>query len=120
MVAPDGHEAYRYRSRDFADRPADDDDLLGAVRSLDLPRLDPPPPPWQPVADPIEDPGALRVDAFGPYFRGIRYAAAALSGRLVDAADRREALAMSAMANSFLDAWKVRRQTAAVRTSSEG
>ena len=52
-----------------------------------------------------------RVDAFGPYFRGIRFATMGLSGRLTDAADRAETLAMSAMAARFIDAWKQRRST---------
>lgn len=109
VVAPDGTEVYRYRSRDFADRPPDDADLLAALTGLNLPALDPLP-PWQPAVDPIEDPGALRVEAFGHYFRGIRSATFALSGRLVDTADQREALAMTTMAGSFLDAWKLRRE----------
>jgi hypothetical protein len=108
VVAPDGTEAYHYRSRDFADRP-DDDDLLRALSGLRLPPLDPPP-PWQPPVVPIEDPSALRVEAFGHYFRGMRSATGALAGRLTDTADRHEARAMSAMATSFLDAWKLRRE----------
>jgi len=57
----------------------------------------------------VEDPSALRVDAFGPYFRGIRFATRGLAGRLVDERDRAEAIAMSEMAAAFLKAWKVRR-----------
>jgi hypothetical protein len=111
VTAPDGAEAYRYRSRDFADRPPTDDDLLGALRALDLEPLDPPA-AWQPTAEPVEDPGALRVEAFGHYFRGVRSGARALAGRLTDITDQLEALAMSAMATSFLDAWKLRREVA--------
>ena len=65
--------------------------------------------PWVPDVEPVEDPGALRVDAFGPYFRGIRFGTRGLAGRLVDDGDRAEAVAMSEMAAAFLDAWKVRR-----------
>ena len=67
--------------------------------------------PAEAACDPVEDDVALAVDAFGPYFRGIRFATMSLSGRLSDAADRAETLAMSAMAASFIDAWKQRRST---------
>lgn len=108
LYDPSGPEVFRCRSRDFADRP-DDDGVIDALTKLGLP----------PVAlgpadadcDPVEDDVALRVDAFGPYFRGIRFATMGLSGRLTDAADRAETLAMSAMAASFIDAWKQRRAT---------
>jgi hypothetical protein len=104
-----GEETWRYRSRDFADRPPDDDDLLAAVRELGLPALDPPP-SWVPDDEPVEDPGALRVEAFGPYFRGIRFGVRGLASRLVDEGDRAEAIRMSDMAISFIDAWKTRRE----------
>lgn len=106
VFGPDGRETYRMRSRDFADRP-DDEDLLTAVRELGLPaiRLGPAPP----AAEPEEHEAALRVEAFGPYFRGIRFATGALARRLSDEGDRDEAVAMSKMAGSFLDAWKQRR-----------
>ena len=95
--------------RDFADRRPNDDDLIAAVRDLGLSALEPPE-PWVPDHEPVDDPGALRVEAFGPYFRGIRSAVRGLAGRLVDEHDRAEAIRMSDMADSFLDAWKVRRE----------
>lgn len=106
LFGPDGRETYRMRSRDFADRPGDED-LLTAVRELGLSpvRLGPAPP----AAEPEEHEAALRVEAFGPYFRGIRFGTVALTRRLSDEGDRNEALAMSEMAGSFLDAWKQRR-----------
>jgi len=64
---------------------------------------------WVPGVEPQEDPGALRVEAFGPYFRGIRFGVLGLTGRLTDAGDRAEARAMSGMAGAFLEAWKRRR-----------
>jgi hypothetical protein len=109
LFTPDGQEVFRARSRDFADR-ADDDDLFEAVRSLGLAPIELGPAPA--VADPEEHDGALRVDAFGPYFRGIKFGTFALAGRLTDDADRDEAIAMSTMAVSFLDAWKQRRAAA--------
>lgn len=40
LVAPDGREVVRHRSRDFADR-SDDTDALEALRELALPALPP-------------------------------------------------------------------------------
>lgn len=110
VVAPDGREVFRARSRDFADRPSDDD-LFAALRSLELPAVKLS--PAAPMSSPEEDEGALRTEAFGPYFRGIRFATIALSGRLRDSADRDEVMEMSEMAASFLDAWKQRRSAPA-------
>lgn len=106
LFAQDGSEVQRMRSRDFAGRP-DDDDVLDALRSLDLPPIELGAAP--PAAEPVEDRGAFRVDAFGPYFRGIRFSSMALVGRLATDDDKSEAKAMGHMAGSFLDAWKQRR-----------
>ncbi|MGI8448573.1 MAG: peroxiredoxin family protein [Streptosporangiaceae bacterium] len=112
LFDPDGHEVFRYRSRDFADRPSDDD-LIHALSDLGLAPivLD----PATAVAEPVEDDGALRVDTFGPYFRGVRFATMGLIRRLTDPADQAEAAAMSAMAASFLDSWKQRRSATSER-----
>jgi len=104
VLAPDGREVWRHRSRDFADRP-DDADLFRAVESLALPRLDPPP-AWRPAAGPEEHPGAFRTEAFGPYHRGVMFAMAAMAGRMREPADRPEAEALARQASSFLEAWK--------------
>jgi hypothetical protein len=103
-------EVWRARSRDFADRPPDNADLLAALESIGQPALEPPA-PWAPGVEPVEDPAALRPDVFGPMFRGIRFATLGLAGRLETEVDRAEARRMSAMAQSFLDAWKERRAT---------
>ena len=108
LFAPDGREVYRMRSRDFADRP-DDDDLFAAVRSLALSPIELG--GADPAAPPEEHEGALRVDAFGPYFRGIRFGTIALAGRVSEGPNRDEVIAMSTMAASFLDAWKQRRSS---------
>lgn len=96
------------RSRNFADRPADDDVLSAATR-LGLAPIDLGPAPATDA--PVEFEGAFRTEAFGPYFRGLRFGTAGLAGRMVDERDRAEASAMSAMAGSFLDAWKQRRSS---------
>lgn len=105
LYAPDGKEVLRMRSRDFADRPTDDD-VFAAARALGLAPIDPGPVPAD--AEPVEDPGALRVEAFGPYFRGIRFATIALAGRLHDERDVTETVALSEMSAGFLAAWKER------------
>ena len=108
VFAADGVEVIRFRSRDFADRPASNDAVIDVVGTLGLPALTGMS-EWVPGVEPEEDPGALRVEAFGPYFRGIRFGVLGLSGRLTDAGDRAEARAMSDMAGAFLEGWKQRR-----------
>lgn len=108
VVDAAGTERVRFRSRDFADRPPDLVEVLAAVDALGAPPIEAPD-AWLPDQAPEEDPGALRTDAFGPYFRGIRFASMALSSRLTDAGDQAEARRMSAMAAAFLEEWKQRR-----------
>lgn len=105
---PSGTEVFRSRSRDFADRPPDDD-LLDAVTRMDLPPLTLGPAPQQ--TEPIQDRAAYRTEAFGSFFRGIRSGVRGLSSRLESEADRSEAHAMVAMASSFIDAWRERRDS---------
>ena len=102
-------EVRRYRSRDFADRPPNDDDVLSDLQALDLPAISVP--PWIPDVEPVDD-AVLRTETFGPYFRGIRFGVLGLSGRLQDPIDQQEAIRMSDMAASFLDAWTTRRKAA--------
>jgi hypothetical protein len=110
LVAPDGRTPVEHRSRDFADRP-DDRDVLEALRDLGLPPR-PVPPAWSPEVEPAPTAGAFSVDAFGPYFRGIRFATKALAGRMHDERDAGELRTTEQMAISFLDEWKTRRETA--------
>lgn len=107
VVSPAGDIAYRFNSRDFADRPASDDDIIEAVRSLGLDAIQPA--EWSPGVAPEEDPSAFRVDLYGTYFRAIRFASMALSGRMKDPEDALEARRMSAMTASFIDAWTQRK-----------
>ena len=111
LLDPDGRELVRHRSRDFADR-ADDRDVLDALAERGLPPR-PEPEPWAPAGvEPEPTPSAFRPEAFGPYFRGIRFNTLALAGRMRDEADRAELRATTAMADSFLAAWKERRAAA--------
>ena len=109
LVAPDGQVPVRHRSRDFADR-RDDSDVLTALASLHLPSR-PVPAPWSPAGvEPRPTDKAFRPEAFGPYFRGLRFGSRALATRMRDASDERELLDTSSMCDSFLDAWARRRE----------
>jgi len=111
LLAPDGRELVRHRSRDFADR-ADDSDVFDALRGLGLPPHDVPS-PWAPdgvAPDPTD--GAFRAEAFGPYFRGLRFGTRALAVRMQDERDAAEVRQTSDMAQSFLAAWSRRREEA--------
>jgi hypothetical protein len=112
LLAPDGEVLVRHRSRDFADRP-DDQDVLEALGALHLPARQVPP-PWSPEGvQPQPTGGAFRPDAFGAYFRGLRLGTHALAGRMRDEQDAAEVRQTSQMAGSFLDAWTRRREESA-------
>ena len=116
LVAPDGQQVLRHRSRDFADR-SDDSDVLDALGALSLPAL-PAAEPWAPDGvTPQPSDVAFRPKAFGAYFRGIRFATRALAGRMRDEGDAEEIRRTERMAASFLDAQKARR-TAAERSAA--
>ncbi|MEX2289058.1 MAG: hypothetical protein WD794_01870 [Mycobacteriales bacterium] len=107
LVAPDGRRLVEHRSRDFVDR-ADDQDVFDALRELELPaRAEAA--PWDPGLVPEPTPNAFRTDAFGAYFRGIRSASRALTGRMRDEQDAGELRRTGRMAESFLESWQERR-----------
>ena len=109
LLAPDGEVLVRHRSRDFADRP-DDRDVLQALGGVGLPAREVPP-AWAPdgvQAQPTD--AAFRPEAYGAYFRGLRFGAAALAGRMRDEQDADEARQTAEMAASFLHAWSQRRE----------
>ncbi len=107
LVAPDGRVVVEHRSRDFADRPSDDDVLEG-LRGLGLPPRSVPP-PWRPDLEPQPTENEFRAEAYGPYVRGIRFAMRALVGRMHDEHDATELQQTQQMAASFLEAWAARR-----------
>ena len=109
VISPQGEEVYRVRSRDFADR-VNDADALSTLEKQGYPPLDPPPPAWQSQVDPEIDRAAYKPEFFGPYFRGNRFAAVALSLRVKDPTALAEIQAHGGMSNSFLEAWKARRE----------
>lgn len=101
LITPDGEEAFRIVSRDYADRPMEDS-VLEAVRALGLP------PTTQdlPALGPAEPgPAAFRVNDMVPYFRGARFAAHAMGNRFPEA--RSDADAYIAQLDRYIDAAKV-------------
>jgi hypothetical protein len=77
IVGTDGEEKFRQPSRDFADRPPDDD-ILDNLRSLGLPVADQEAPALGPTQP---GPYAMPLEQMLPYFRGGRFAVVALSRR---------------------------------------
>ena len=80
IVGTDGVEAFRWESRDFADRITEDD-VLTALARLAAPATSQPAPKLG-FAEP--GPKAMPLDQMGPYFRGARFAAQALGLRHKD------------------------------------
>jgi hypothetical protein len=103
VIDPDGNEAYRYVGRDFADRTTDAE-VYAALEGLGLPAIDPP--PGGPKGEVPEDLRRFfRPVDFGPYFRGNRFAAAAIGGRTEDRDLRAIAREHRLMADESLVAW---------------
>ncbi len=83
VIGPDGEEKSRTVSRDFADRPMDDD-IIAAVRALGLPATTQDTPKLGPSQP---SPTAFKVEHMLPYYRGARFAAIAMGGRFPEAKD---------------------------------
>jgi hypothetical protein len=109
VLDPDGNEVYRYVGRDFADRTTDDD-VYAAVEALGLDAIDAP--AGGPVAEVPDDlRGFFAPSALGPYFRGNKFAAVAISRRVTDPEARAIAIEHRDMCDATLDAWdRVRRR----------
>ncbi len=109
VFGPDGDEVYRYQGRDFADRTTDDD-IYTALDGLGLPAGDPG--PWTPSAAVPEDLDRFfRPSDYGVYFRGNRFGAAAIGGRLTDPESRAIAREHRKMSEASLEAWDAWRST---------
>lgn len=81
IIGTDGADAFRWESRDFADR-IPEDDVIAALERIGGPATSQEPPTLGP-AEP--GPKALPFEQMGPYFRGARFAAQALGLRHKDA-----------------------------------
>ena len=103
VITPDGSEAFRYNGRDFADRTADEGQAA-ALDALGLDPVDPGPAPTGPAVPP-DLRGFFRPDDFGAYFRGNRFAAIAIGGRLPSKETAAVARDHRIMADASLEAW---------------
>ncbi|MEO6652519.1 MAG: hypothetical protein ABIP17_07675 [Ilumatobacteraceae bacterium] len=104
VLDPDGSEVYRYVGRDFADRTTDDE-VFAALEGLGLDPIEPP--EGGPVADVPDDLGRFfSPAAMVPYFKGNRFAAAAIGGRTDDEGFRAVAREHRRMADETLAAWE--------------
>ena len=83
LIEPGGEEAWRYVSRDFADR-LPEDDVLEHARSLGLESTSQEPPE---TVDPEPGPRAMPLDGLPYYLRGARFAAMAMGLRHRDLGD---------------------------------
>lgn len=72
-----GEETYRWVARDYADRLPETE----LVVALEKVGLDPTSQALPEMGQPKPGPGAVRLEALIPYFRGARYAALALANR---------------------------------------
>ncbi len=102
VLAPDGHEVYRYAGVDFMDRP-NDDEILETLSSLALPATET---PAGTIAhlDPRPGSRATKLDNLAVYMRGVRFASKALADRARDPFDKAEAERTSRMAERYIAA----------------
>lgn len=77
LIRPDGAEAWRYESRDFADR-IPEDDIVAQARALDLPATSQAEPE---TVEPEPGPKAMTLEQLPVYYRGARFAALAMGLR---------------------------------------
>lgn len=103
VLDPAGEVVYRYVGRDFADRTTDDA-VLAALERLALDPIEPP------AGGPVQDVPAdldryFAPDDLVPYFKGNRFGAIAIGGRLPDSESRAIAREHRRMCEATLEAW---------------
>lgn len=108
VLDPAGREVFRYVSRDYADRP-DDEDAITAIEGLGLDAHELPADASEPAASEDADTaGAFPPMMFYAFFRGCHGAALALAGRVEDEHAKAEAHKLAEVAGSYLAAWRAR------------
>ncbi len=97
VIDPDGKEAWRKVSRDYAERPTEDE-TLDVVKTMDLSAIHQPPP-----AEGVPEPGqsAMPFRDLRVYFRGAKFATRALGSRVPEAAE--EAAAFDALMDRYME-----------------
>ncbi len=109
VISPEGEEVYRYKGRDFADRTTDDE-VLEALEGLGLDAVSPEPSsPSMSVSDDLR--GFFRASDYGTYFRGNRFGALAIRGRLPNKETAAIAGEHAKMCEASLEAWDAHRAT---------
>jgi hypothetical protein len=104
VIAPDAEVVYRYVGRDFADRTTDEE-ALTALERLSLDPIEPPDGgPIGPVPDDLDR--FFAPADLVPYFKGNRFAAVAIGGRLHDRESRAVAREHRLMCEATLAAWE--------------
>lgn len=104
VIDPGADVVYRYVGRDFADRTTDEE-ALTALERLGLDPVEPP--DGGPAREVPDDLGGFFVPAdLVPYFKGNRFAAVAIGGRLHDAESRAVAREHRVMCEATLSAWE--------------
>jgi hypothetical protein len=104
ILDPAGEVVYRYVGRDFADRTTDEE-ALTALERLSLSPIDPP--EGGPVLDVPDGLDRFFTPAdLVPYFKGNRFAAIAIGGRLPDSETRAVAREHRLMCEATLTAWE--------------
>ena len=110
VIDPEGREVFVYRGNDFADR-RHDDDVVHALESLGLDRID------APVGGPVDEavdvdqPGAFSPRILVPYFKGNRFGAHAILRRAEGDEAQRLAREHRDMCDGILAAWDAVRPT---------
>ncbi|MGH8874914.1 MAG: hypothetical protein ACRDVM_06640, partial [Acidimicrobiia bacterium] len=99
VVSPDG-ELFRFVSRDFADRLAEDQ-VMETIAGLGLLPVDQDPPL---PGTPAPGPNAMPVRAMAPYYRGAKFAATAMGMRFPEA--KEEAKRYAAQMDRYMEAAK--------------
>lgn len=81
IISPEGEEAFRLISRDFADRPIEDE-LIDALRELELSPTEQATPRLGPAE---AGPNAMALVNLLPYYRGAKFAVKVMGSRFSEA-----------------------------------
>ena len=97
VIDATGAEVWRHVSRDYADRPSEDD-ALEVVSAMNLDPVDQPPPA---PGTPDPGPGTFKYGELRAYFRGAKFAARAMSSRFPEA--KQESIAYGTLMDRYIE-----------------
>lgn len=98
VIGADGTEVWRTVSKDFADRPPEDE-ALDVIRGLGLASVEQPVPA---AGNPEPGPHAMPFSQMRDYYRGAKFAALAMGGRFPDA--KEDAKLYAAQMDRYMEA----------------